>query len=149
MDVKTPSGPIASSADRVVATFEVSTVWKGQVTQTFTITTPGSSASCGITFEQGKQYVVYGRAFEGVVSAILCSRTRLAADASEDLAALGAGQQPAAGQQSPAQLPATGEGGAAGGTEILIATAGLLTVLAGAVLNGLIRQRRVNANREA
>jgi hypothetical protein len=144
VDVKTPSGPITSSADSTSATLEISTVWKGQVAQTITLTTPGSSASCGVTFEQGKEYVVYAQVSDGVLSTTLCSRTRPAGDAAEDVAALGAGQPPQASQQAPAGLPATGadaDGG--GGATLLFAALGALAAAAGAAIAALGRASRV------
>jgi hypothetical protein len=119
VDVKTPSGLVTSSADSTSATLEIATVWKGQVAKTLTLTTPGSSASCGITFEQGKEYVVYAQVSDGVLSTTLCSRTRPVGDAAEDVAALGAGQPPQVSQQVPAGLPATGAGASADGVTAL------------------------------
>ena len=139
VSVKAPTGPVASSADSTTVTLDVSKVWKGQVTQTTMLTTPGSSASCGVTFEQGKEYVVYGRVNEGALSTNLCSRTRTVADATEDSTALGTGQPPTANAQLPHQLPATGVGGEATGQFPLVIF-GLLMVAVGVVIIAMSRR---------
>jgi hypothetical protein len=66
----------------------ISSRWKGPRTpfswarlRTITITTPGSSASCGVTFEQGKEYVVYAQVSDGVLSR--SARLRLLVDAAQ------------------------------------------------------------------
>jgi LPXTG-motif cell wall-anchored protein len=111
-----PSGVMSSSADPVRVTFVVSDVWKGSVPSTAVITTMRDSASCGYSFEQGQEYLVYATTNDaGEMEVSLCSRTQPLANANEDLAALGEAQptgvvaspqatQPAA---SPAVLPAT------------------------------------------
>lgn len=63
--------------------------WKGAAGDTVTVFTPDNGAACGFGFEQGREYLVYAEG-EDQLRAFLCSRTRLLADAGEDLAALGA-----------------------------------------------------------
>jgi hypothetical protein len=78
--------------------FEVTRVWKGDVGAKIDITTPSSPAMCGRAFELGVQYVVYARTGEGgVLVDSLCSRTRSAKNATEDLAELGPGVPPTSG----------------------------------------------------
>jgi hypothetical protein len=83
-----PSGPDSMS---VFVTFDVQQSWKGPAAPQLTLITSNSSASCGYEFTAGEQYLVYGTAQEGRISASLCSRTAHLADAGEDLAALGPG----------------------------------------------------------
>lgn len=139
VSVKAPSGPVTSSADNTTVTFSVSTVWKGQITQTGTISTPGSSASCGVTFEQGKEYVVYGRLNEGSLTTNLCSRTGTIENATEDIAALGTGQPPSANGQTPGQLPATG-GDLFSGKQFFLTLVGLLLVMLGVLVIAINRR---------
>jgi len=87
--VKAPSGPITSSADPIAVTFQVYTVWKGSHSDTFTITTARSSASCGYPFETGKEYLVYAHGEADDLQVSLCSRTKPLTLASSDLVALG------------------------------------------------------------
>lgn len=89
-------GPI-SSADPIKVTFQVYTVWKGSISQTTTITTSRSGASCGYTFEKGSEYIVYAHGPENDLAVSLCSRTRPLAVADDDLAVLGVGSAPLAG----------------------------------------------------
>lgn len=108
-----PLGDVVSSVDPVSVTFEVSRSWKGAQAQTVVVKTASSSASCGFNFEQGREYLVYAGTADGELQAGLCSRTQALATAAEDLAALGAGQAPAAGaptggSETPSQLPDTG-----------------------------------------
>lgn len=144
VDVNAPSGPIRSSADSTTVTLDVAKVWKGQVTRTLVLITPGSSASCGVSFEQGKAYVVYGRVSEGALTTNLCSRTRPIGDATEDLAALGPGQPPEANIAVPPQLPATGTAGSAEGAgrvQLLLVAFGLLAVGSGVMISAVMRRR--------
>lgn len=92
-----PPGGYNSSDPRVIA-FKVSEVWKGQSYETMFITTPLSEASCGFTFVEGEEYIVY--AWKGV-DVLLCSRTKRLGQAQEDLAALGEGSAPEPGSSSP------------------------------------------------
>jgi hypothetical protein len=136
VEVNAARGSITGSGDSTTVTFDVSKVWKGQITRTSILVTPGSSASCGFTFEQGKDYVVYGRMNEGSLTTNLCSRTRLAEEASEDIAALGAGQPIS---QVPGQLPATGTNVFDGGQSLALII-GLLAVVVGLVITAISRQ---------
>lgn len=83
-----PAGP---GAEGLLVTFDLQQSWKGPAGQQVTITTSGSSASCGIEFAPGEQYLVYGSAQDGRINASLCSRTARLADAGADLEALGPG----------------------------------------------------------
>jgi hypothetical protein len=135
----------AGSGDSTTVTFDVSNVWKGQITRTSILVTPGSSASCGFTFEQGKDYVVYGRMNEGSLNTNLCSRTRLAGEATEDIAALGAGQPIDATSQVPGQLPATGTNVFDGGQSLALII-GLLAIVVGLVITAISRQGSLHRN---
>jgi hypothetical protein len=88
-------GPV-SSADPLKVTFQVYTVWKGSMSQTTTITTARSGASCGYTFEKGKEYIVYAYGTDNDLSVSLCSRTQLLDTAKDDLGILGVGVAPLA-----------------------------------------------------
>ncbi len=91
------NGSIVSKTDPAVqVTFAVQQVWKGDVPQTMFLTTAQWGASCGYTFEQGQQYLVYAFTFNDTLQAYLCSRTRPLADAQDDLAVLGEGRVPVA-----------------------------------------------------
>lgn len=148
VDVKAPTGPIDDSSDVTMVTFETSQVWKGQITQTQTLTTPGSSASCGVTFTPGQEYVVYARVNEGVLTTTLCSRTQLASDATEDITAFGAGQAAQVNAQIPAQLPSTGaaeSGDVLRGMAAPLAAFGIAALAAGVALAVISRRRRHGA----
>ena len=71
--------------------FKIDTVWKGATTDTITLETAGDEASCGFTFIEGQEYLVYSRDGETVS---LCSRTRSIGAAQDDLDALGEGIGP-------------------------------------------------------
>ena len=90
-----------SSSDPTMVEFDVRTVWKGSNYQTIYLTTARSSASCGFTFIEGVEYVVYSRDGSTVS---LCSRTRTRSEAAHDLAEmadLGTGRLPAQGASAP------------------------------------------------
>ncbi len=103
-----PGVGVRGSGDRTTVGFEVSTVWKGDVHETMYVTTPSSEPSCGFSFVEGEEYIVYGydsgRADDGY-SVGLCSRTALLGQAQADLDALGEGDAPQAGTGGPAPEP--------------------------------------------
>ena len=69
--------------------FKVDTVWKGNIEERMTLETARYGASCGFTFVEEEEYIVYSRDGKTVS---LCSRTRSLSEAQEDLAALGEGK---------------------------------------------------------
>jgi len=73
---------------------EVVSGWKGAEGEDVTVFTAGDSAACGYAFEVGRSYLVYAAAADGGLVVTSCSRTRLMADASEDLERLGMGATP-------------------------------------------------------
>ena len=99
-----PDTGVRGPGDRTTVGFEVSAVWKGDVHETMYVTTPPSDASCGFSFVEGEEYIVYGydtgRADDGY-SVGLCSRTALLGQAQADLDELGEGQAPEAGTGGP------------------------------------------------
>lgn len=84
-------------------TFEVSNVWKGQPNRQFVVRTSGSSASCGYSFEKGKEYLVYASNQGSQLETGLCSGTKPLANARPDLAVLGRGTTPTAQSSNAAQ----------------------------------------------
>lgn len=130
---RTPN--VVDGANPVMVTFEVSQAWKGAPNKTVRVTTPGSSASCGVDLTPGQEYLVYAGSDEaGGLQVTLCSRTNLLSSAADDVAALGAGQAPA--DDMPSQLPDTGDKASADGWTTYgllglgIVGAGLLVALA-------------------
>ena len=84
-------------------------MWKGPSSyETTSLTTARSDASCGFTFVEGKEYIVYSR--DGATVS-LCSRTRPVAYAHEDLDELGEGQKPGPGSRGPTPEPNGGPSG--------------------------------------
>ena len=81
--------------------FSVRTVWKGEVPQTIRLTT-ARSAGCGYPFDNHVDYVVLayytrsamGDGEQGALEVRACSGTKPAAEAQEDLDALGEGYAP-------------------------------------------------------
>jgi hypothetical protein len=67
-----PLGLVCRSDSPVAATFEVETVYKGDVPRTITVRTVVSGASCGYTFEVGKRYTVFPWSLDGRLDAGLC-----------------------------------------------------------------------------
>jgi hypothetical protein len=92
-----PQGGAVSSADPVRWTFDVDAVHKGDVTRTVDVISALDSASCGIPFEVGRPYLVFGVLDDEAVTAGLCGGTeRLDQIPVDDLASLGSGTAPAA-----------------------------------------------------
>lgn len=86
-----PQGQMMSTSDPVTVTFEVKESWKGNFDGTATVKTPMASVSCGFSFIEGEQYLVYAHGDEHAIEVSLCSRTLLLAGADQDLLELGPG----------------------------------------------------------
>ena len=120
--------------------FKIDSVWKGNTKETMTLETARYGASCGFTFVEGKQYIVYSHDGRTVS---LCSRTRSLNDAQADLAALGEGK-PAGpkltGETSETATSETERGcGISPGASLASADAALFVLLAGLMFH---RQRK-------
>ena len=85
---------IRGSMDPTTVKFRVKAVWKGADSQTRYVTTARSEASCGFSFVEGTDYVVYSH---NGLDVSLCSRTRPLSEAPSDLATFGQGITPAVG----------------------------------------------------
>ena len=95
-----PDAASVSPEDRTTVGFEVNAVWKGTVYEDMYITTPPTGGSCGLTFVEGEEYIVYAHdsAYgDDSYTVGICSRTALLGQALDDIDALGEGQAPLAG----------------------------------------------------
>jgi hypothetical protein len=77
--------------------FKVDKAWKGTDESEMVITTGNNGGDCGFSFEKGQKYLVYGSAsnmyVEGTLSTTICHRTTELAGATDDLNALGEGEE--------------------------------------------------------
>ena len=126
-----PDAASVSPEDRSTVGFEVSAVWKGTVHEDLYITTPPTGGSCGFTFIEGEEYIVYAydsAHADGGYTVGICSRTALLDQAQADIDALGEKHAPQAGTGGPApeQPPDTAIGWA--WTIILVAAATVILV---------------------
>ncbi|WP_044241325.1 MYXO-CTERM sorting domain-containing protein [Chondromyces apiculatus] len=96
----------SADAGNVVAKFSVSKAWKGVQGKTIEVSTSSSGASCGLSFKQGDERLIYANAHDGTLWASLCSRSARLADAKDDVAQLDAGPPPAAPSTPPDPTPA-------------------------------------------
>lgn len=94
IDIDATTGIVVSSADPVKVIFEVSKIWKGPDYKTLILTTARDGASCGYSFKENEEYIVYAYGEEDKLSTGICSRTNLLTSAQEDLQELGAGNLP-------------------------------------------------------
>ena len=100
-----PKATSVSPKDRTTVGFEVSAVWKGTVHEDMYITTPPTGGSCGFTFVEGEEYIVYAHDSnyaDGGYTVGICSRSALLGQAQADIDALGEGNAPQAGTGGPA-----------------------------------------------
>ena len=74
--------------EAVKVSLDVTRAYKGDVGKEITIETPQDSASCGYSFEEGGEYLVYGTKENGITSTNLCSGTKNLRDADVDLSKL-------------------------------------------------------------
>ena len=94
VDIDVPSGIVLSTADPVKVTFGVSKIWKGPDYKTLVLTTARSGGSCGYSFKENEDYIVYAYGEEDKLTTGICSRTKLLANAQEDLQELVEGNLP-------------------------------------------------------
>ena len=133
-------GTTISSTDPTTVKFAVDKVWKGTVRSDMSFTTARSGASCGFTFVEGKEYIVYSRD-GGTVS--LCSRTKLIAKAQEDLDALGEGNPPDDEASNPQDgAPSSGGCGMAPAASGASPDLAMLGLAAGLIWAGLRKRPR-------
>ena len=126
-----------SSADPTTVEFRTIRVWKGPSGGTQTLTTARSGISCGFSFVEGREYIVYS--YDGS-TVETCSRTGLLVVAAPDLAELGRGGKPDGwgGSGSPAGVGC----GLRAVTGFGAVDVSVLGLLAGLVWLGLGRRRR-------
>ena len=83
-----------------IASIEVAEVYAGDVAEVVEVSTAATGAMCGYGFEAGTEVLVYAsQRVDGSLSTDLCTRTTTLDRAEEDLAALGDGSAPQAGEQ--------------------------------------------------
>ena len=101
---------LGSSLAPLIVEFEIETVWKGLLHRRVELKTASDTASCGFSFVEGGEYLVYSRSGR---ETSYCSRTRPLARAGDDLKELGPGKVPVDGQTT--ATPTTPEQSAGGG----------------------------------
>ena len=137
-----PGAPTVTPDDRTTVGLEVSTVWKGAVHEDMYVTTPPTGGSCGFTFTEGEEYILYAHdsAYDdGGYTVSICSRTALLAEAQTDIDAFGDGNAPIAGTAGP--QPEQTQGDAESGTWVIVLGAAAVVLLLG-VLSAVVWVRR-------
>jgi hypothetical protein len=139
---------------RLEVTLEVVQTWKAANAERIVVTTASDSAACGVSFEEGRSYLVYAATGDdGALIAGLCGGTARREDSDAAVAAMGAGVTPVdVSDEAPASRPqaaAPGAGGCAScavGAQRRDAGVPLLTALVlCAVLLGARRRPAVRA----
>ena len=135
-----PDAASVSRDDRTTVGFEVSAVWKGTVREDMYITTPPTGGSCGFTFVEGEEYIVYAHdsAYgDDSYTVGICSRTALLGQAQEDIDVLGEGHAPEAGTggSAPEEPEDTAVDRA---RDVILAVAAPILALVGFVVNALM-----------
>ena len=85
---------VRTEGDRLEATLRVTQAWKGIDTEEVVVGTVAHESMCGVPFTEGSVWLVYAERAEGSLHTGLCHRTRLRADAEEDVQSFGAGVTP-------------------------------------------------------
>ena len=138
-----PNATSVSPEDRTTVGFEVSTVWKGLAHEEMDITTPPTGGSCGFTFIEGEEYIVYGydSAYaDGGYTVGICSRTALLDRAQADIDALEEGDAPQDGSGGPASEESQATAMGMEWTVILVVAAAVLAA-GGIVVFAIVRHR--------
>ena len=138
-----PDAAAVSPDDRTTVGLEVSTVWKGTVHEDMYVTTPPTGGSCGFTFTEGEEYILYAHdsAYDdGGYTVSICSRTALLGQAQADIDAFGEGDPPRAGTAGP--LPEKPQGTVESRAWVVIlGAAATVLVLGGIVVYAWVRRR--------
>lgn len=88
----TNGAPLPPGDASVRASFAVTEVWKGPSVERITVASDGPNTSCAmVPWRKNETYLVYANAASGTIFTNICARTRLIADAGDDLQFLGAG----------------------------------------------------------
>ena len=137
-----PGAATVTPDDRTTVGLEVSAVWKGAVHEDMYVTTPPTGGSCGFTFTEGEEYILYAHdsAYEdGGYTVSICSRTALLSQAQADIDAFGEGGAPISGTagSQPEQTQGDGESG----TWVIMLGAAAAVLLLG-VLSAVVWVRR-------
>ncbi len=91
------SGKVLSIQDkgRISAAIQVEETWKGATAGVVTVATGRDDGDCGFDFQTGEKYLVYAydasRDYQAGLGTNICQRTKLLAQADEDLKMLGPG----------------------------------------------------------
>lgn len=85
---------IQSSADPIAYIIKVDEIWKGIHETEVVVYSERHTASCGFTFEEGREYLIYASLSDDKLHVSLCSRTTDLESADSDLAILGEGKKP-------------------------------------------------------
>ncbi|HVS00951.1 MAG TPA: hypothetical protein VMW27_30300 [Thermoanaerobaculia bacterium] len=80
---------ITQEDNRRLVRLRVEESWKGAKCGEVTVTTGLGDADCGYAFQEGQTYLIYADKDRGKLTTNICSRTRPAAEAGDDLTALG------------------------------------------------------------
>ena len=150
-----PKAAYVSPEDRTTVGFEVSAVWKGTVHEDMYITTPPTGGSCGFTFVEWEEYIVYGHDSnyaDGGYTVGICSRTALLGQAQADIDALGEGNAPQAGTGGPApeepqDIPLPSTGGYSPPVWAIALVVGIGAALAAGGVGLMVRSRRLSRRR--
>jgi hypothetical protein len=87
---------LAEDLDLHHTTFEVTKVWKGDLTVRSHVIHPLYSGACGYSFQQGEEYIVYASLIEGELNTSLVWPNNKLSLAGRELATLGVGKPPSA-----------------------------------------------------
>ena len=137
-----PGAATVTPDDRTTVGLEVSAVWKGAVHQDMYVTTPPTGGSCGFTFTEGEEYILYAHdsAYDdGGYTVSICSRTALLSQAQADIEAFGDGDAPRSGSAGP--KPEQTQGVGESSTWVIVLGAAAVVLLLG-VLSAVVWVRR-------
>ena len=138
-----PGAATVTPDDRTTVGLEVSTVWKGDVHEDMYVTTPPTGGSCGFTFTEDEEYILYAHdsAYDdGGYTVSICSRTALLSQAQADIDAFGEGDSPLAGTAGP-QPEQTQDTAESRVWVITLAAAAAALLLGGIAAYALVRRR--------
>ncbi len=85
---------VQSSADPIAFIIKVDEIWKGIKQTEVVVYTERDSASCGFTFMEGREYLIYASKSDDDLRVSLCSRTTEMTSATADIDILGKGIEP-------------------------------------------------------
>lgn len=84
---------LGNSASLAKVYLQVDEVWKGSEQREIMVSSALAEASCGVSFQEGKSYLVFAKSYDDLLKTTICNGTKQLSLANQELKDLGPGQK--------------------------------------------------------